>query len=65
MDASTPCRGQIHPYQRGTRRYYKWQRCEEGTRTQRTVGVEAMEALVVGIADREHFGQRVQLLCCL
>ncbi len=31
-----------------------------GTRTQRTVGVAAMEALVVGIADRAPFEQRLQ-----
>jgi hypothetical protein len=60
MDAGTPCRGQIHSCQRGPRRYYKWQRCHAGTRTQRTVDVPAMEALVLAIADRAPFEQRLQ-----
>ncbi len=59
-DAGMPCRGQVFPYQRGNRRYYKWQRCEGGKRTQRTVGVEAMEALLTGIASREQFEERLE-----
>ena len=59
-DAGMPCRGRIYPYQRGNKRYYKWQRCEGGKRTQRTVGVEAMEALLTGIASREQFEERLE-----
>ena len=59
-DAGMPCRGRIYPYQRGNQRYYKWQRCEGGKRTQRTVGVDAMEALLTGIANKEQFEDRLQ-----
>lgn len=60
LDCGRPCRGHVYPYRRGGRRYWKWERREAGRRVQRTVGVEGMEALVAGIADRAQFEERLQ-----
>ena len=60
MDSGTPCRGRIYPYKRGARKYWKWERCEDGKRVQRTVGVDAMEALMAGIADRKQLEERLK-----
>jgi len=59
-DPGIPCRGQLYAYQRGARRYYKWQRCEGGRRTQRTVDLAGMEVVAEGLAVRAQFEQRLQ-----
>lgn len=60
LDCGTPCRGRLYPYERGKHRYWKWERCENGRRVQRTVGVDDMEALAAGIADRKQLEERLK-----
>ena len=57
--AETPCRGQIYPYTRGGRQYFKWEHREDGRRVQHTVGLAEMEALQAGINARAAFEERI------